>query len=75
MGKGHDVDASRAALQLAEHGVGIALGQRLMARQALQRGALVAASPHALPLGQSYIIATPIARRPPTGCAGVQDDG
>lgn len=62
MGKGHEVDASRAALQLAEQGVGVALGQRLMARQALQQGSLVVASPHALPLGQSYIIATPLAR-------------
>jgi LysR family transcriptional regulator, glycine cleavage system transcriptional activator len=62
MGKGHDVDASRTALQLAELGVGIALGQRLMAQQSLHSGTLVSASPHALPLGQSYIVATPLAR-------------
>ena len=62
MGKGHDVDASRAALQLAEQGVGVALGQRLMARQAMRRGTLIEASRNALPLGQSYIIATPLAR-------------
>lgn len=62
MGGGHDVNTSRAALQLAEHGVGIALGQRLLAREALARGALVEASRQSLPLGQSYVIAIPTAR-------------
>ena len=62
IGKGEVVVGSRGGVDLGVHCVGIALGQRLMARQAAGRGALLAASPHALPLGQSYIIATPLAR-------------
>ena len=59
---GHQVSASRTALQLAESGCGIALGQMLLAQAALDAGRLVALSRHSLPLGQSYVIAMPAAR-------------
>lgn len=62
MAAGHAVNASRAALALAEAGAGIALGQKLLARQALRDGRLVALSPHELELGQSYVLATPAAQ-------------
>jgi LysR family transcriptional regulator, glycine cleavage system transcriptional activator len=63
MAAGHDVNASRAALALAETGAGIALGQRLLAGQALAEGRLVRLSESELPLGQSYVIAITTARQ------------
>lgn len=57
MAAGHDVNASRAALALAEAGAGIALGQRLLARSAVEDGRLAILSESGLPLGQSYVIA------------------
>jgi LysR family transcriptional regulator, glycine cleavage system transcriptional activator len=62
MAAGHEVNASRAALALAEAGAGIALGQMLLAGPALADGRLVALSDHTLPLGQSYVIALSSAR-------------
>lgn len=57
MSAGHEVNASRAALALAEAGAGIALGQMLLARDALAGGRLVTLSDESLQLGQSYVIA------------------
>ncbi len=62
MGAGHEVNASRAALALAEAGAGIALGQMLLASDALAEGRLVALSTQSLQLGQSYVIALAAAR-------------
>jgi LysR family glycine cleavage system transcriptional activator len=62
MDAGHVVDASRFALQLARGGVGIALGHRWLAQDDIAAGRLVALSEHALPLGQSYVLAVPTSR-------------
>ncbi|MFO1035119.1 MAG: LysR substrate-binding domain-containing protein [Hyphomicrobiales bacterium] len=62
MAAGHVVDASRFALQMARGGAGVALGHRWLAQTDIAEGRLVIASPHSLPLGQSYFLATPQAR-------------
>jgi LysR family transcriptional regulator, glycine cleavage system transcriptional activator len=59
---GHQVNASRLALQLAQAGAGIVLGQRWLAGPLLQRGDLVILSEKALPLGQSYHVSLPPSR-------------
>ena len=65
-GQGHGVNASRLRCKLAGRGVGIALGQRLLADDTIWRGELVELTPESLPLGQSHIIAPSIraARQP-----------
>jgi LysR family transcriptional regulator, glycine cleavage system transcriptional activator len=52
--KGHRVGSSQLALDFARRGLGIALGQRALAREYLSTGALVVLDGNALPLGHDY---------------------
>ncbi len=51
---GHQTSHSSLALDLAARGLGVALGQRMLAAEDVRNGKLVALSPHALPLGHAY---------------------
>ncbi|MCA0434222.1 MAG: LysR family transcriptional regulator [Proteobacteria bacterium] len=62
MAVGHQVNASRLALQLARDGVGMALAHRWLAADDLAAGRLIVASEKTLPLGQSYFIGWPPSR-------------
>lgn len=63
---GHRVGRSALALDLARQGLGVALGQRLLAADDRRAGRLVALSDAALPLGHPYVLVHPPgrARRP-----------
>lgn len=54
-GSGHRIGSSYLALQMARQGLGVALGQRALARPLIDTGALVALSPDSLPLGHDYV--------------------
>lgn len=54
--RGPQADSSKVALELAAAGLGVALVQGLLAADAVRRGALVLAFPHALPLAQPYCL-------------------
>lgn len=54
VGAGHQVNASRLAIQLAREGVGVALAHRWIASADIASGQLIVLSEHALPLGQSH---------------------
>jgi LysR family glycine cleavage system transcriptional activator len=57
---GHKTDMSSVALDLVESGVGVALGQRLLARDALAAGTLIAPFETSLALPyQYYAVHTP----------------
>lgn len=59
---GHTTGMSSLAIDLAVSGLGIALGQRLLARDELADGRLVAPFAQSLPLGYSYCAVHPHAR-------------
>jgi len=54
VGKGHRVGMSSLAIDLALMGQGLALGQRLLARDEIARGRLQAPFPRPIPLGHPY---------------------
>ena len=56
LGRGPQADSSKVALELAVAGLGVALVQGLLAADAVRRGTLVVAFPHALALGQPYCL-------------------
>ncbi len=60
--KGHRVPQSSFALRLAEQGLGICLGQKLLAQDALRDGRLIAPFQTSLPLGQPYCAVHPHAK-------------
>jgi LysR family glycine cleavage system transcriptional activator len=62
LGLGHLARMSSLAIDLAVSGFGIALGQRLLARDELADGRLVAPFPKALPLGYAYCAVHPHSR-------------
>jgi LysR family transcriptional regulator, glycine cleavage system transcriptional activator len=58
-GSGYRVGMSALALDLARDGVGVALGQRMLAEDDLMQGRLVALSDLAIPLGHPYCLVFP----------------
>ena len=56
LGRGPQADSSKVALELAVAGLGVALVQGLLAADAVRRGTLAVAFPHAMALGQPYCI-------------------
>ena len=62
LGLGHMVRMSSLAIDLAVSGFGVALGQRLLARDELADGRLVAPFMQALPLGYAYCAVHPHSR-------------
>lgn len=60
--KGHRVGSSQLALDFARRGLGVALGQRALAQEALRKGELVALDEASLPLGHDYCAAWPRAK-------------
>lgn len=56
---GLTVDSSRAALDLAESGLGIVLGQGIYAAESVEGGKLVVACDRPLPLNQPYCLTIP----------------
>ncbi|MFT3989658.1 LysR substrate-binding domain-containing protein [Aestuariivirga sp.] len=60
--KGHHAGSSFLALEFARRGLGIALGQRALAREMIQKNQLVALHDGTLPLGQDYCAVYPLAR-------------
>lgn len=65
--KGFVVGMSGLALDFARDGLGVALGQRMMAEEDLATGRLVALSPLAVPLGHPYSLVHPRSRARKTG--------
>lgn len=61
-GRGHKTSMSSLAIDLALSGAGIALGQRLLARQDLASGALIAPFAATLPLTHPYCLVYPHAK-------------
>ncbi len=59
MTKGHQTGASRLALDFARLGLGVALGQELLAEYAVRRGELVPLAAEGLPLGHDYCAVYP----------------
>lgn len=62
VGQGHRVGQSSVAIDFALAGMGVALGQRLLARQELADGRLVAPLEPAVPLASPYCMVSPHAR-------------
>jgi LysR family glycine cleavage system transcriptional activator len=62
LGLGHMVGMSSLAIDLALSGFGVALGQRLLARDELADGRLLAPFPQGLPLGYAYCAVHPHSR-------------
>jgi len=71
--RGYRVGLSSLALDLARDGVGIALGQKLMAGDDLRSGRLVALSPRSIPLGHAYSLVFPPSRAGKPGLRGLID--
>ncbi|WP_158970380.1 LysR substrate-binding domain-containing protein [Chachezhania sediminis] len=61
-GKGFSVGMSRLSLDMARDGLGVALGQRMMAEDDLLTGRLVALSGIAIPMGHPYSLVHPKSR-------------
>jgi len=59
---GHQVSHSQLVLDLAELGLGVCLGQKMLAAEAIAQGRLVMLSPQALPLGHAYYLTHPRAK-------------
>ena len=72
--KGHRVGSSQLALDFARRGLGVALGQRALAQELLQRGDLVVLDEAALPLGHDYCAAWPRAKARKPGLVQLIDD-
>lgn len=60
--KGHRVGSSQLALDFARRGLGVALGQRALAREMLRKSELVVLDEASLPLGHDYCAAWPRAK-------------
>ncbi|XDA97417.1 LysR substrate-binding domain-containing protein [Sulfitobacter sp. LCG007] len=69
--RGFVVGMSGLALDFAREGLGVALGQRMMARADLEAGRLVALSSVSLPLGHAYSLVIPPGRERKAGLAGL----
>lgn len=69
--RGFGAGSSALALDLAREGLGVALGQRMLARDDLAAGALVALSEVSLPLGHGYCLAFPPAKAQKRHLAGL----
>ena len=72
--KGHRVGSSQLALDFARRVLGVALGQRALAQELLQRGDLVVLDEAALPLGHDYCAAWPRAKARKPGLVQLIDD-
>lgn len=72
--KGQRVGSSQLALDFARRGLGIALGQRALAREMLAAGTLVALDERALPLGHDYCAFYPRSRARKSGLLALIDD-
>lgn len=57
--KGHKVGSSQLALDFARRGLGVALGQRALAQDLIDKGELVVLDEGSLPLGHDYCAAYP----------------
>jgi len=62
---------SALALDFARDGIGVALGQKSMARDDIAAGRLVALSNISLPLGHPYSLIIPASKRRKTGVRGI----
>jgi LysR family glycine cleavage system transcriptional activator len=71
--RGFAAGASALVLDLARQGLGVALGQRMLARDDLAAGSLVALSEVSLPLGHAYCLAFPPAKAQKRHLAGLVD--
>ncbi|MFO1088104.1 MAG: LysR substrate-binding domain-containing protein [Hyphomicrobiales bacterium] len=66
---GYRIGMSTLALDLARDGVGVVLGQRMLAEEDLATGRLLILSPAALPMGHAYSLIHPPAKRRKAGLA------
>jgi LysR family glycine cleavage system transcriptional activator len=71
--KGHRVGSSQLALDFARRGLGVALGQRALAQEALRKGELVVTDAASLPLGHDYCAAWPRAKARKPGLVQLTD--
>jgi len=71
--KGHRVGSSQLALDFARRGLGVALGQRALAQEALCKGELVVTDAASLPLGHDYCAAWPRAKARKPGLVQLTD--
>ncbi len=71
--KGHRVGSSQLAIDFARRGLGIALGQRALAQEGLDGGALVALDRRSLPLGHDYCAFYPRSRSRKAGLLPLTD--
>lgn len=71
--RGFQIGNSAAALDLAREGLGVVLGQRMVAGADLAAGRLLALSDLSLPLGRAYCLVWPQARRNRRHLAGLVD--
>jgi LysR family glycine cleavage system transcriptional activator len=71
--KGYQVGASSLVLDLARDGVGVALGQRMMADDDLASGRLVPLSTIAIELGHPYCLAHPHSKTRRAGLRALVD--
>ncbi len=69
--KGHRAGMSGLALDLARDGIGVALGQRLMAAGDIAAGRLVALSTRSMPLGHPYALVHPQSKTSKPGLRGL----
>lgn len=59
---GNQASHSSLALELAERGLGVALGQKMLATEAIAQGRLVALTEHSIALGHAYYLVHPVAK-------------
>ncbi len=71
--KGHRVGMSRLAIDFARNGLGVSLGQHMLAQPDIDAGNLVVAAPQSLPLGHIYSAVFPHAKSRKAGLRKLLD--
>jgi LysR family glycine cleavage system transcriptional activator len=71
--RGYRIGKSSLALDLALLGLGVALGQRMMAADDLKQGRLVALDPRSIQLGQPYCLVYPRSKAKKAGLVDLLD--
>ena len=71
--KGHQIGTSGLVLDMARDGIGVALGQRLMAEDDMASGKLVPLSDHGMALGHPYCLVYPHSKTRRPGLLSLTD--
>jgi LysR family glycine cleavage system transcriptional activator len=71
--KGYQIGTSGLVLDMARDGIGVALGQRMMAEEDIASGKLVALSDHGMALGHPYCLVYPHSKTRRPGLLSLTD--